>query len=566
MMHLSISEILLISQKEKKARSVTFDPKRTVIQGKNHTGKSCLIKSIYRTFGAEVTLHPKFKAANATTLVKFTIAGLQYQILRDDNQYAIFDGNGQFIRKFTSVSKQLGPYLSNLFNFRPLFQNKKNEYVTPTPAILFLPYYVDQDKSWMKSWSAFKSLEQFKDYRNQSIRYHSGLRANEYYQTRKELAQYLQAIEELDKEQKVTNKILSQVKDKLGQAEFNMDVEDFKEEIKELLVESDKLKQKEETLKHTLLEFYNIKAIIESQLEIIKRAILENHKDLSFASEELEAMVDCPVCGAHYENSFTERFAIANDEQRSKDLMIELSKELEVINGKIAEENNKLLKTTAEVERIEAILSQKKGAIVFKDIIEHSGKKQVKELFQERVDMLIAQIKDNAIKKDDLQKTLKALEDRKRTANITEKFQDYLTLYLKKLDVQTLSRDDYKTLQTKIEERETGSALPRALIAYYYSFFNLMRDFSTTTFCPLLIDAPNQGDQDIKHIDDIMKFINENQPKDTQMILGISEDFGVNFNCKVELLTEPYSLLNEQQYDAVLSEMQPKLEKLWFSI
>lgn len=232
---------------------------------------------------------------------------------------------------------------------------------------------------------------------------------------------------------------------------------------------------------------------------------------------------------------------------------------------KIAEENNKLLKTTAEVERIEAILSQKKGDLEFKDIIEQSGKKQVKELFSERVKSLTDQIKDNAIKKDELQKTLKALEDRKRTVSITEKFQTYLSLFLKKIDVRSLSRDDYKTLQTKIEEKETGSTVPRALIAYYYSFFNLMRDYSTTTYCPLIIDAPNQGDQDLKHIDDIMRFINDNQPEGSQMILGLSEDFGVDFNCKVELLTETFSLLNEKQYEAVLAEMQPKLEKLWFN-
>ena len=157
------------------------------------------------------------------------------------------------------------------------------------------------------------------------------------------------------------------------------------------------------------------------------------------------------------------------------------------------------------------------------------------------------------------------MEDRKRTAEITDRFQTYFTLNLKKLDVQTLSRDNYKSLVTKIENLETGSALPRALIAYYYAFFNLMKDYSTTIFCPLIIDAPNQGDQDIEHIDDIMRFINDNQPAGSQMILGISEDFGVDFRCKTELLTEKFSLLNAGQYEDVMAEMFPKMQRLWFT-
>jgi predicted ATPase len=42
-----LSEILIYSAKERKAKRVKFHPKLTVILGKNDTGKSVLIKSIY---------------------------------------------------------------------------------------------------------------------------------------------------------------------------------------------------------------------------------------------------------------------------------------------------------------------------------------------------------------------------------------------------------------------------------------------------------------------------------------------------------------------------------------
>ena len=102
MKNLFILELLLISHKEKKARRIQFDRRRTLIHGKNHTGKSSLIKSIYHTFGAEPLINPKFQNANTTALVKFEINGLEYEILRTGKLFAIFNGYGELISKFDS--------------------------------------------------------------------------------------------------------------------------------------------------------------------------------------------------------------------------------------------------------------------------------------------------------------------------------------------------------------------------------------------------------------------------------------------------------------------------------
>ena len=181
MKKLYISEIQLLSQKEKKARKVQFDKRRTLIHGKNHTGKSSLIKSIYWAFGAEPLFNQKFKNTNVSALVKFEIDSTKYSILRDGKLFGFYDSDGNLLHKFTSITKELGPFLGKLFDFQPLFQNKKSEFIIPPPAFLFLPYYIDQDSSWSKSWDSFKQLQQIKDYRTQSIYYHSGIRPNEYY-------------------------------------------------------------------------------------------------------------------------------------------------------------------------------------------------------------------------------------------------------------------------------------------------------------------------------------------------------------------------------------------------
>ncbi len=564
MKNLYISELLLLSQKEKKAKRVVFDRKRTLIHGKNHTGKSSLIKSIYRTFGAEPLLNPKFKDSNSVSLVKFEFNGDKYQILRDGKRFAIYDGTDNELARFDSVTNELAPYLGRLFNFTPLFPNTQGSFIIPPPAYQLLPFYVDQDESWNKSWFSFRSLQQIKGYREHCISFHSGTRPNEYYNTKKEIQEYIKIIEETDKEKTVTKRILDDIKEKLSQAQFNVDIDQFKDELTGLLIELETLKKKQDKLKNTLHDLYHLKATYDAQIGIVQQAIKESHQDLEFISTKLPETVDCPTCGAEYENSFAERFEIAQDEQRSKDLLIELQRESRSIEEKIETESNLLTSTLSEVERVDKILSEKKGDLQLKDVIESAGKNQVQLLFKERAEELNRALFDAALKKDDLDKKLKSCENKDRKKEIRIFYQSKMTSFLKQLDVHSLNQDDYKSISTPIENLETGSSRPRALIAYYFTFFHLIQKYSTSTYFPLIIDSPNQQDQDIEHIDKIMQFIKDNQPEDSQMILGVAETYGVDFECPVISLNEKYSLLQASEYESVHNELDDKLMRLWF--
>jgi DNA repair exonuclease SbcCD ATPase subunit len=563
MKNLFISELLLLSRKERKAKRIAFDKHRTLIHGKNHTGKSSLIKSIYRTFGAETTLNPKFLNANVISCVRFEIDGNSYQMIRDDRRFAIYNADDKLECVFNSVSKELAPFLSNLFNFKPLFQAQSGGFVIPPPAYLLLPFYIDQDESWTKSWSSFKNLQQIKKYRNQCIEYHSGIRPNSYFETKKEIDGYLKNIEETDKEQKITKKILNDVKESLSQSEFNIDIEEFREEISELLTELEKLKAKEEKIKEGLHELYHLKAVYDAQINIITQAVKESHKDLRFATETLPSVIGCPTCGAEYENSFSERFEIAQDEQRSRDLLIEVNQEANDIEEKIKIESEKLNKTIAEAKKIDEILERKKGELKLKDVIESSGKNHVRKIFMERYNELQKIIIENSIEKDKLEKQLKDLESKERKNEINLFYRSTLSSFLKKLDVHSLAQEEYKKITTKIESLETGSSRPRALIAYYFSFFHLMKKCSSATYFPLIIDSPNQQDQDVEHIDKIMNFIDSNQPDNTQMILGVAETYGIDFKCPTIHLEEKYNLLQENEFESVNIELEEKLFEMW---
>ena len=329
------------------------------------------------------------------------------------------------------------------------------------------------------------------------------------------------------------------------------------------MVELETLKKKEEVSKTDLHDLYHLKASYDIQINIVKQAIKESHKDLDFASNKLPEIIGCPTCGAEYENSFSERFEIAEDEQKSKDLLIELNKEAKEIQDKINFETEKLTSTSIEVQRIDKILSEKKGNIQLKDVIESSGKNQIKTIFTEKHSELQQILIENTIEKEKLEQKLKEFESKRRRSEIVEFYRTTMTSFLKKLDVHSLSEDEYKSITTKIEVKETGSSRPRALIAYYFAFFHLMKKYSSSTYFPLIVDSPNQQDQDIDHIEKIMTFIQGNQPNDSQLILGVAETYDVDFKCKIITLKEKYSLLQTDEYEDVYNELIDKISNLW---
>lgn len=560
---LYISEIILISRKKETARRIKFNPERTIITGTNHTGKSSLLKSIYWTFGAEPVFNKRFKEDNILSLIKFELDNIPYEIIRDGRKIAVFDFNGVLIHKSQSITNDLAPFLSKLFNFHPLFPKQDGTFIIPPPAYLFLPFYIDQDKSWSNTWASFSNLNLIKGYKTLAINYHSGYLPNEYYTLNKEKEIFLQEQNELEKEYNMTSKILTDISDKLSDVMFNVDIDTFKDEIKKLLVEYEILKSKEDKLKNGLLDLHHLKMMYEVQIDLITNAILESNKDLSFATNVLEEHIDCPMCGTHFENSFLERFEIALDEEKSRDLLLDMKYELKEIESQITKESNKLNSNTAELSRINELLESKQGNIQLKDVIESNGRNQVKQIFDERKSDLIYEITSIKGELDELEKSIKRFKDRKRKQELDLFYSSKMSSFIRKLEIYTLSDTSYSTFNKQIDNLETGSSKPRVLMAYYFAFLHLIQQYSTSYFCPIIIDSPNQQDQDEFHIEKIYSFINTNQPKNSQMIIGAAEVFQNELEGHKIILTEKYALLNEEEYPAAISEVESKLFLLY---
>ena len=548
MKKLILEELIILSTHEKRAKKVKFNSKATIIEGGNNTGKSSLIKSIYKTFGADAfKVNPTWKSLSPYTLVKFKIDENAYAILQFNNNYAIFDSNGKAIGTFNNVTKGLTPFLAELLDFKIKIRTHQSGMITPPSQYMFLPFYIDQDGSWNKTWSSFSGLTQLPKWRPDLISYFAGVRPNEYYEIKGKINDVENKLRELTAEERMLTFTIDKIGEDVSSVNFDVDIDNFKKEVEDLLNKSHELQSIEVNLKHKLIDLYNIKNSLLDQINIAENALSEINSNYVFATEKVPGdTVDCPTCGAVYDNSFSEIFDIAKDEDRCAELILTLKADLQEVEQKIAKTKLEFDSNKEDSLKIVEILNAKNDVLKLNDLLKIEGKKEIKLKVESELNQIFADQGTNNQTLEKLKTDIKEYEDKKRSSMIEATYIKQIEIYLNSLNVN-LNPNVYKRLNSEINT--TGSELPRALLAYYFSFFKVMKEYSSSFFCPIVIDSPNQQAQDAINIKAMLEFIRDNQPEDTQMILGLEDSFGVEFTGNKITLDKPRQLLNEAEYE-----------------
>lgn len=554
-----LSELLLVSFAEKRAKRVRFDPWRTTIVGENDTGKSALLKSIYWTLGARPPeMHSTWEEANVTTLLRFRIAERSYAILRQGDLITLLDTDDQVLGTFTSVTKELAPALAELLNFAMVCPDRKGEVIIPPPAFYFLPFYVDQDKSWTDNWSGFASLQQLPNYRQMMAEYHSGIRPDEYYAASVDLAGAKREQQSLQAELRAVEAARNTFDERMPFEGFNVDASAFAADLERLITECQTLAVDENMFRGELQALRGESSSIDAQLALVQRELRELSADDTFASS-LPSEIECPTCGTVHQNSFMERFSIARDEDRCVELRQQLMEDRRSVETRLTVARTSFSRTAREKSRVEELLATRKGELRLKDIIDARGRAQVQEIF----DMTVAgytargRILEESIRT--LEIALRRLTNRKRTTEILAYYRSRMREFLLRLDVMNLKPNSYQGIAARIHE--TGSDLPRALLAYYYSFLHTMKKHGSTVFCPIVIDEPNQQGLDVLKLPSVLNFIFEQQPEGSQLILGLEDLHGVEPGGKVIRLEHKWKLLRSDEYSDVAAEMRPLIER-----
>jgi hypothetical protein len=545
---------LLVSHRERRGRFVEFHPIATVLKGPNDTGKSSIVKSLYQALGADPELeHPRWKAADVSTVLTFTVDGELYRAFRAGRTYALFQGK-RMVARYTSITMGLGPALAELLEFHLKLTDRDGRVVVPPPAYLFLPFYCDQDNGWTEPWSSFARLGQFVSWRREVIPFHAGLRSGAYYIAMERAARAEKAREEPFSDRAALIQ-LARKPELNSDVDAEMDPKSFQAEIDELVQQHNIVASEREKYRQRLQELNDRQLQLSAQKDILLQVRNELHADYNFSVNNLESNVECPTCGQVHQNSFAERFAIAQDEAKSADLLGQVSGDLATTLEAIASSRGGFDQKSAEASKIQELLSRHRGLVTFRQIVQREGQKEYRASLNAQItelDQIIGRL-DRQI--TDAHDQMRLADSDVHKQEILSEYRRLMGLSLKQLRVTSLAEPDYRQIDSRL--KETGSDRPRAILAYMFVMLHLIRGAKNTPDCPIVIDSPNQQDQDKVNHSLMLEFIRDHRPEGSQLILCLVDDCKMQFGGRVLTLEDKDFVLREQDYPECASEIAP---------
>jgi hypothetical protein len=560
MKSLRFHELLLVSQSEKRAKRIPFKTNVTIIRGANDTGKSSILKSIYWTLGAEpVTIHKKWKDAQVTSSLRFSVDGTHYRMIRDGNRYLLFDKEDKPLALFGSVTKELSPYYARLFDFHLVLQthDSAQKERQATPLFLFFPYYLDQDGAWSSTQRSFQNVGQFINPRTDTIHFHAGIKPSEYYLAKARLTEAEREVSTLRDERKVYEHVLKTIRTRMSQVDFDIDINTYRDELNQLLDQCKSLNEQESELKEEMTEAHRLKWSLAEQIELATATGKELIADLEFASLRSNEQLTCPLCSTPHDNGFAERLALAMDEDACTALLKELRDNLEDAERRWAAANARVTDIRKTLAELDALLTTVRGQLTLKDVLRREGQKEVSGDLHRDIDAINLRIGQEDEKSTSARSEMQRLTDKDKQEEINRFYFDNMKRIVQRLRIENVDDQSFRKIEAKVNE--TGSDLPRAILAYHLALLRTIKKYSSSTFCPIVLDSPRQQDQDENNWRLILEAIRDEVPPDSQLILALITDAGVSLGGEVIDVDDEYHLLNEKDYPQAIAELRPLL-------
>lgn len=555
MKSLRFKKLWLVSEASRSACSIDFHPQMTLLVGKNHTGKSTLIKHIFKTLGCETRGKTDRWDSLAISVLRFHLDGTDYLAYRRANVFALKNEASGKVQVTTKYS-EWSAIMARLFDFRLMLPTHQDSLAQATPPFVFLPFYMDQDGSWLKQWNSFDRLSQFSSWQKSLISYVTGQRPNGYYAAKFEESKAKAEVSQLSQELGVVHAALSRVKKSLPRSSLRLDSNAFKQEIADLLRGSTHLKQEQELLRRRSFEQASAKESLSTQIAMAKDALRDLEGDLRYLTDtKPEATLLCPTCGTSHENGFPVRLELIDDTVTLRKIVGELEADKQKTEEALAGIQGQMNRVKAKARAIEQTLQTKKGALRLQDVVESQSADVVRGAFTKDIDTLKKRLTEREDIAADRKDKVAQFDSPERTKEINSFYAERIELFASELGVQDL-REDVKKKPDAIVTA-SGSTLPRSLLAYQFAVLHTAKEKGDAKLFPVVVDSPNQQGQDAEHLSQMLNFIVKRVPADQQLVLSVEDrPAGLKFEGATIELTTPYGVLETEKYDAIAEELQ----------
>lgn len=547
MINLKLLETIVLSKIERKARKIDFHDKMTVLTGPNRTGKSSMIKSIFYGFGTDSYFDDKWENAKCIVVNKFKVNNYEYVIYRDKNHFKIFDSNLNLLFE-TFERKELANYFSNMFEFKLLLEAKKQDPIMEQayPNQMLLPFYLDQDRGWVKILNSFMGEFQFRNANQGIIEYYLGILNTKKYEYNELIAKNEKEKGPLEKEKENCIILIDLSNDILGN-DIELNIESHKILLEILSEKIGEITKKLELHKDETLKSFKKLNEITNQKKSLQTQLKEMDKDYEYASNFKGRTIECPLCGVEHENSFIQKLELANDIEEVLNLIKNLSQKEKEEEKKQDNLNNILEELREELKDLEIKKREKIEECTLEEVLALEGKKHINNKIYVQVEKIKKNIKKVDEKIEILEKEKKQIEnlEKEKRKTVKEKYLIYLKNNLLALKIVNFPEEKYKKSFTPVI-KETGSDLSRSILAYSTTINEIILEEGKFKF-PFIIDSPKQQEQDPENEKIIINFIKKKLCT-TQKILGTVDYKSEGREEKVIRFDKKYNVLKEDEY------------------
>lgn len=531
MQSLKFNRLLVLSNTQKLANQFVFSKTKNLITADdNSVGKSTLVKLLFWGVGCEPSFDSTWKAMDCQTLVEFELGKNIYSIKRHKNFVSLKVNNGTY-QKFEKITGDFSKAMADIFGFKARLKSYSDELEVPPPAYYFLPFYIDQKRSWGTAWDNFENLTQYSSWKPTIIKYHVGLLTPEYFELEKD--KFDKKDEQKDFEVQI------------GKIETALEiVEDYipKSTIAslntpELAIMSDEIKQdlkflqtQQEQLLSELSYCQSEVVYIEQQKIITENIIKELDKDYQFTVENIENdEIECPLCGVIHENTIINRASILTDKAQAENQLLTLNESFAKIQKRLEKANNDLKIAEGSINEINAKYTANEATnkiMNTSDIIESIAGNNIKHKANRDKETKVISVDKLKTEIKNIKKEQKKLLTKEEIENINKDFLLILKRYIEALEAEAVNLSEINTpLDYNKIVKEGGAAEgSRAILAYYLTIFKMVELYGNEVKSSLVIDTPNQQEQSHTNYDNIVKLITKEIDKNSQVILCAMEN------------------------------------------
>lgn len=558
MKNFAFESISMLSHRDRRARTEVFHPRRNLLIGRNHTGKSSLIKTLFLTMGAR----PVGKLAqwdeHTASRVNFSVGERTYTALHQLGKRALFDSDGAILTA-TGDHGEWSRAFSEITGFNLLLSIKNMETVPADPACFFLPFYINQDGSWQSDWSTFEGQRRFKAPNAAILEYFTGIKPPEYYHLLGEKHPLVSKLEELNKEKTILEKAKSRLARTLEQNGPKLESSNFENEIESLTREVSVLNEKQELLRERMVRQREIADNLKQQIDLATEALRVHELDYKFLEKDEHEVLECPTCGAEHTESFIDYFSYSEDARVLRELVVMLQGDYEKAFSDYRESRSEINSLSENYQKISRILDTRKGDLLFKDVVESAGSEKAFQAFEDEEKVIRDEIGKLLEAVQTIDEKLKELVSKERSKSILSTFRDSYAFARSKVNLPPV---ETKRMKLTSRPNVSGSGGPRSILAYYAALWKTCASIHGAFAMPIIIDSPNQQAQDDINMPKVLSFIANDLPDNMQVIVGSEEDVDLSFE-KRFLFKIPYALLEEDQYQGVEAELEPLLKAMY---